>query len=117
MFEWLEQPTFRGCAKLYRAATYGDNYDVARYNQPHDGEPMKNRKQPSQRRSDSALFFAGSSYSLDDGWAEPAMRNAVDAVLHITHAQKGTEFKSPFNWGDYIYYPIWGNLPDPEIRE
>jgi tryptophan 2-monooxygenase len=117
VFEWLEQPTFRGCAKLYRAATYGDNYDVARYNQPYDNEPMPNKKQPNQRRRESGLLFAGSSYSLDDGWVEPAMRQAIDAVLHIAHEQYGTEFKSLFSWDCYTYYPAWGKLTEPEIRE
>jgi tryptophan 2-monooxygenase len=117
VFEWLEQPTFRGCAKLYRAATYGDNYDVARYNQPYEYEPMGNKRQPSQRRPESGLLFAGSSYSLDDGWVEPAMRQAIDAVLHIANAQYRTEFKPPFSWDAYNYYPAWGKLPEPDIPE
>jgi tryptophan 2-monooxygenase len=65
VFEWLQQRTFRGCAKLYRAVTYRGNYDIARHNQ--------------ERGAQTGLLFAGSSYSLDDEWMEPAMRLALDA--------------------------------------
>jgi tryptophan 2-monooxygenase len=100
VFEWLQQPTYRGCAKLYRAVTYRGNYEIARHN---------------QERGTSGLLFAGSSYTLDDGWMEPAMRLAIDAVLRIArnHNQNGSKFKQTFDWERYSYYPEWGPLPEP----
>jgi tryptophan 2-monooxygenase len=101
VFEWLQQRTFRGCAKLYRAVTYRGNYDIARHNQ--------------ERGVQTGLLFAGSSYSLDDGWMEPAMRLALDAVLRIAVAQSGTRFKRTFDWDLYTYSPGWdSDLPEPE---
>jgi tryptophan 2-monooxygenase len=73
---WSRQPFARGCSKLYRASTDVDNLCMLSHNQDH-----------GQR---SGLYFAGEGYSVEGGWAEPAMRSALDALLWIVHAEGAT---------------------------
>lgn len=80
VFHWILQPSFRGCAKLYRAWDWNNNYALLTYNQLHS--------------ADSGLCFAGEAYDVEGGWTEPALRGGVDATIRII-ANSGGSFNNP----------------------
>lgn len=92
ILHWSKEPSYRGCAKLYRERTWSDNYALLTYNQALS--------------QSSGLYFAGESTSLEGGWTEPALREALDAVVHIINNHGGA-FNNEFNFDrDYPKYDI-----------
>jgi tryptophan 2-monooxygenase len=78
VIQWLREPSYIGCAKLYRAQNeQGNRLDLS-YNQ-----------QFSKR---SKLYFAGENYGVEGGWLEPALRSALDCVLQLLNNDQA-EFK------------------------
>jgi tryptophan 2-monooxygenase len=92
VIHWSQQPTYHGCAKLYRQRNWTQNYALLAYNQQHGGA--------------SGLYFAGENYSVEGGWTEPALRLAVDAVINIVN-DSGGSFNNGFNRAnDYPSYDV-----------
>lgn len=90
VIHWQLQPTYRGCAKLYRERSWNADYALLRYNQ-------------NQSRS-SGLYFAGEAFSVEGGWTEPALRGGLDAVVHVIRNTGGT-FLNGFDYEkDYPRY-------------
>jgi tryptophan 2-monooxygenase len=89
VLQWSMQPTYRGCAKLYRQRNWTACYDLLAYNQTYS--------------ANSNLYFAGESYSVEGGWTEPALRTAMDAVIHLINNSHGT-FLNGFTFNDYPQY-------------
>ncbi len=90
VIHWSDQPTYHGCAKLYRQRTWTQNYSLLAYNQ--------------QYSASSGLYFAGENYSVEGGWTEPALRLAIDAVINLIQNSKGS-FNNGFNpVNDYPSY-------------
>lgn len=95
VFQWTLQPTYHGCAKLYRQRAWEQCYDLLAYNQVYSGT--------------SRLYFAGESYGVEGGWTEPALRTALDAVIHLINNSNGT-----FNNGFQFYnYPLYDTTFQP----
>ncbi|HEY9667058.1 MAG TPA: FAD-dependent oxidoreductase, partial [Coleofasciculaceae cyanobacterium] len=92
VIHWSKQPSYRGCAKLYRERTWNENHVLLRYNQEISGE--------------SNLYFAGEAFSVEGGWTEPALRSALDAVIHAI-ANTGGTFLNEFQYSDYPKYDKW----------
>ena len=89
--QWLNQPTYIGCAKLYRPRNEENNMLDLSYNQNFGGK--------------SNLYFAGENYGVEGGWTEPALRSGLDCVLQLLNNVQA-EFKAPsFNFA--IDYPKW----------
>lgn len=88
---WSRVPGTRGCAKLYRAGSEAGNRAVLEYNQKNGAQ--------------AGLYFAGEGYSVEGGWTEPAMRMALDAVLHIIHNNGGSFTHPRFDFERH--YPKW----------
>lgn len=86
VFQWTQQPTYRGCAKLYRQRNWGQCYELITYNQNYSAA--------------SKLYFAGESYGTEGGWTEPALRTALDAVIHLVN-NTGGSFLNGFTFADY----------------
>jgi tryptophan 2-monooxygenase len=75
---WERLPSYRGCARLYRQGSW----DLA-----------------------SHLYFAGEAYSVEGGWVEPALRSALDAVMHIVKNTRGRFGSKEFRFTrDYPKY-------------
>lgn len=91
VIHWSRVPNTRGCAKLYRAGSERGNKAILQHNQC-------NGKQ-------SGLYFAGEGYSVEGGWTEPAMRMALDAVLHIIRNTGGSFSHKRFDFERH--YPKW----------
>lgn len=89
VIHWLMQPTYHGCAKLYRQRAWEQCYDLLTYNQVYAAA--------------SNLYFAGESYGVEGGWTEPALRTAIDAVVHLIHNSGGV-FYNGFQFADYPAY-------------
>jgi tryptophan 2-monooxygenase len=89
VLQWSMQPTYRGCAKLYRQRNWTACYDLLAYNQTYSAT--------------SNLYFAGESYGVEGGWTEPALRTAMDAVIHLINNSHGT-FLNGFTFNDYPLY-------------
>ncbi|WP_029030923.1 flavin monoamine oxidase family protein [Salinarimonas rosea] len=89
VIHWLLQPTYRGCAKLYRQRGWEQCYDLLTYNQTYSYA--------------SNLYFAGESYGVEGGWTEPALRTALDAVIHLVNNSGGV-FNNGFTFNDYPGY-------------
>jgi len=92
VFQWSKQPTYRGCAKLYRQRSWDLDYALLSYNQDHSAA--------------SGLYFAGEAYSVEGGWTEPAVRLGLDAVLHVVQ-NTGGRFLNGFSMADYPTYSRW----------
>lgn len=92
VIHWARQPSYRGCAKLYRERTWNENYALLRYNQDHSAA--------------SGLYFAGEAYSVTGGWTEPALRGGIDAAVHVIQNSGGT-FLNDFTFSDYPRYTAW----------
>jgi monoamine oxidase len=75
VIHWSRHPESRGCAKLYRQRTWSQNQALLTYNQRFS--------------SDANLYFAGEAFSVEGGWAEPAVRLGLDAALHVIHNTGG----------------------------
>jgi tryptophan 2-monooxygenase len=91
VFQWTLQPTYHGCAKLYRQRAWEQCYDLLAYNQVYS--------------SASNLYFAGESYGVEGGWTEPALRTALDAVIHLIQNSGGV-FNNGFQFGNYPAYDV-----------
>ncbi|MBO0949206.1 flavin monoamine oxidase family protein [Fibrella forsythiae] len=74
---WAKKPTYAGCSKLYRQNNETENYRLLNYNR------FNENKKKGKKYHDSNLYFAGEAYSVEGGWIEPAVRLAVDAVIHL----------------------------------
>ena len=92
VISWAKMPTYRGCAKLTRSRSWEHDYSLLRYNQDHSAK--------------SHLYCAGEAYSVEGGWTEPALRMAIDAVVHIAKNTKA-KFVSGFKLSDYPRYSSW----------
>ncbi|MGB3262720.1 MAG: NAD(P)/FAD-dependent oxidoreductase [Microcoleus sp.] len=92
VIHWAKMPNYRGCAKLYREMTWNDDYALLRYNQKYS--------------ANSGLYFAGEAFSVEGGWTEPALRTALDAVIHAIANTDGT-FLNGFEYSDYPKYDDW----------
>ena len=88
---WSALPTYRGCSKLTRARSWADDRALSTYNQ--------------SMSDDSHLYFAGEGYSVEGGWVEPALRQAIDAVIYIIR-NTGGSFTKPFEFGKYPQYDL-----------
>ena len=82
VIHWARQPYSRGCAKLYRQRNWTLNYSLLTYNQ-------------TQSRM-SGLYLAGENYGVEGGWTEPALRTAIDAVIHMIE-NSGSSFNNDFD--------------------
>jgi monoamine oxidase len=69
IIQWSKLPNYAGCAKLYRQNNEVENSHLLDYNRDYSAR--------------SNLYFAGEAYSLEGGWIEPALRLAIDAVIHL----------------------------------
>lgn len=100
VIHWRKLRDYRGCAKLYRARSWNDDYAVLSYNQ--------------RKSKDSGLYLAGEGYSVEGGWVEPALRMALDAVVNIVRnfgPGRGIAF-TVLKPEDYPHYATeW--TPDP----
>ena len=83
VIHWALEPTYHGCANLYRPGRWIENYDLLAFNQTSSAV--------------SGIYFAGEAYSVEGGWTEPAMRSAIDAVVYIIKNSAG-EFPNDFNF-------------------
>jgi len=92
VIHWSRKPNYRGCAKLYRETTWNTDYALLRYNQTFS--------------ANSHLYFAGEAFSVEGGWIEPALRSALDAVIHLIKNTQGT-FLNQFRYSDYPKYDNW----------
>ncbi|HTX96955.1 MAG TPA: FAD-dependent oxidoreductase [Mycobacterium sp.] len=95
---WAKEPTYHGCAKLTRPRSWDHDYTLLRYNQDHS--------------ADSGVYCAGEAYSVEGGWTEPALRMAIDAVVHIVKNTKAT-FVTGFDYERH--YPKYSNWK-PELN-
>jgi tryptophan 2-monooxygenase len=96
VIRWERQPRYRGCAKLYRERSWMLDYALLRYNQDFSAA--------------SGLYFAGEGYSVEGGWTEPALRGALDAVIHLNH-NHGATFMEGFSMDLYPRYSAWNPAP------
>jgi tryptophan 2-monooxygenase len=92
VIHWEQQPSYRGCAKLYRERSWNLDYSLLRYNQEYSAT--------------SGLYFAGEGYSVEGGWTEPALRLALDAVVNVLQ-NAGATFLNGFSYADYPTYSAW----------
>jgi tryptophan 2-monooxygenase len=98
---WAKQPTYRGCAKLTRSRSWEYDYALLRYNQDHGAK--------------SGLYCCGEAYSVEGGWTEPALRMALDAVIHLSH-NTGAQFVSGFKYSDFPRYANWNPMETTHVR-
>jgi tryptophan 2-monooxygenase len=92
--QWITQPTYIGCAKLYRQRDEALNKLDLAYNQNYAGL--------------SGLYFAGENYGVEGGWTEPALRSAIDAVIQFIAHEGDSEFTvTDFNFQQN--YPRWSD--------
>jgi tryptophan 2-monooxygenase len=93
VIRWENQPTYRGCAKLYREMSWTLDYALLTYNQNISAA--------------SGLYFAGEGYSVEGGWTEPALRLALDAVINLAQ-NTGATFNGGFDpQTNYPRYSAW----------
>lgn len=78
MIQWIKEPSYGGCSKLYRQRDEAANTIDLSYNQDYGKK--------------SQLYFAGESYSVEGGWTEPALRSALDGVMQLLN-HIGAEFQ------------------------
>ncbi len=85
---WRKHQDYRGCAKLYRAGSWNDDRELLLFNR--------------EKSKDTSLYLAGEAYSVEGGWIEPALRSALDAVIHICRNAE-VEFQDHFDYdSDYV---------------
>lgn len=99
--QWIKEPAYHGCAKLYRAHTEANNALELAYNEVYAGR--------------SNLYFAGENYGVEGGWTEPALRSALDAVMRLLHNEGGSFRVNQFDYNRD--YPSWNmtNFPTYEF--
>ena len=85
-------PGYRGCAKLPRERSWDDDYALLRYNETYS--------------QNSHLYFAGEGFSVEGGRTEPALRGALDAVIHVIRNTGGT-FLNGFDSRVYPRHSDW----------
>lgn len=90
--QWIKEPTYIGCSKLYRAHNEADNMLDLAYNQSYS--------------SASNLYFAGENYGVEGGWTEPALRSAMDCVIQMVKNTSGATFNNSEFYVD-TDYPKW----------
>jgi monoamine oxidase len=93
MMQWIKEPSYIGCSKLYRQRDEEPNLLDLTYNQNYSGL--------------SGLYFAGENYSVEGGWTEPAIRSSIDAVIQMINHNDGE-----FTVKDFSYkntYPRWSS--------
>ncbi|MDX1446028.1 flavin monoamine oxidase family protein [Lishizhenia sp.] len=90
--QWIKEPTYLGCSKLYRAHNEAENMIDLGYNE-HFAKA-------------SHLYFAGENYGVEGGWTEPALRSALDCVLHMIKHTPGAVLQHP-NFSLEEDYPSW----------
>jgi tryptophan 2-monooxygenase len=73
---WIRSESYRGCARLYRQYSQANDVALLGYNE--------------RCSKASRLYLAGEAYSVEGGWVEPALRSALDAVLHLIKNSEGT---------------------------
>lgn len=95
VIQWSKKPSYRGCAKLYREMSWNTDYLLLRYNQDLSAR--------------SNLYFAGEAFSVEGGWLEPALRSALDAVIHLVQNTNG-EFLNGFQYANYPQHDSWSPL-------
>lgn len=89
--QWISQPSYVGCAKLYRSRNEDSNMLDLAYNEAY-----------SKR---SRLYFAGENYGVEGGWTEPALRSGLDCVMRLLHNVRA-RFRAPgFRYA--ADYPSW----------
>jgi tryptophan 2-monooxygenase len=76
VIRWSREPSFRGCSRVYHERAWNELQALLTYNQEFSHE--------------SGLYFAGEAIAVDGGWTEPALRSAIDAVLHVLRNTGGT---------------------------
>lgn len=91
MIQWIKEPGYNGCAKLYRQRDEAANRIDLSYNQDFGGA--------------SHLYFVGENYSVEGGWTEPALRSAIDGVMQLLHQIKATFLIQDFDFDRD--YPRW----------
>lgn len=91
MIQWIREPGYNGCAKLYRQRDEAANFIDLSYNQDFGGQ--------------SHLYFIGENYGVEGGWTEPALRSAIDAVMQWLHQHQGQFMVQDFDFGRD--YPRW----------
>ena len=89
--QWIKEPTYIGCAKLYRSHNEAGNMLDLSYNQNYSKA--------------SGLYFAGENYGVEGGWTEPALRSALDCVIQLLN-NVGATFNDP-NFNINYDYPKW----------
>jgi tryptophan 2-monooxygenase len=93
IMQWSLMPTYLACAKLYHERSWDLDYALLRYNQNFSAR--------------SGIYFAGEGFSVEGGWTEPALRGALDAVVHLINDSGGT-FVGGFDFAtDYPRYSEW----------
>lgn len=97
IIHWSKQPSYRGCAKLYRQRNWALNYALISYNQTLS--------------KNSGVYLAGENYGVEGGWTEPALRLAIDAVINLVRNDGGT-FNNGFSPSDN--YPSYDTEFVPE---
>lgn len=100
IIHWVLQPTYRGCGKLYRARDWDKCYSLLTYNQ--------------QYSAISGLHFAGESYSVEGGWTEPALRTAIDSVIHVINNSGGSFNNNNGNNFSFGTYPKFDMSISPD---
>lgn len=98
VFQWTMQPTYHGCAKLYRQRNWEQCYALMTYNQTYSAS--------------SHLYFAGESYGTEGGWTEPALRMALDAVMNLVNNSGGSFTNAGFSFANDYPGFMTGFTPD-----
>ncbi|MGQ3027338.1 MAG: FAD-dependent oxidoreductase, partial [Ferrovibrionaceae bacterium] len=98
VFQWTMQPTYHGCAKLYRQRNWEQCYALMTYNQTY--------------AASSHLYFAGESYGTEGGWTEPALRMALDAVMNLVNNSGGSFTNAGFSFANDYPGFMTGFTPD-----
>ena len=93
---WVRSQWHRGCARLYRPGNWDLDSALLTFNRDYSAA--------------SHLYFAGEAYSVEGGWVEPALRSALDAVIHIVK-NTGGKFRDGFDYNrDYPKYEEIANV-------
>lgn len=101
--QWITKPSYIGCAKLYRQRDESLNTINLSYNQNFS--------------KSSNLYFVGENYSVEGGWTEPALRSALDGVIHLLNNLKATFKVEGFNFeNDYPKRGSQGSEDDTDQK-
>jgi tryptophan 2-monooxygenase len=79
---WQDESGYKGCAKIGKPSSWKDEYALLVFNQEHS--------------KDTRPYLAGEAASVEGGWVEPALRSALDAVIHLVK-NTGGEFQKGFD--------------------